>query len=66
MTVRRHAQVRRDGIVPETADFAFLADLRYVGQEHTIAIPVRDPRLLAGNLLSVTPFPESTMINLCV
>jgi N-methylhydantoinase A len=43
------AQIARDGIAPETADFAFLADLRYVGQEHTIAIPVRDPALLANN-----------------
>ena len=39
-------QVARDGIAPGTADFAYLADLRYVGQEHTIAIPVRDPKLL--------------------
>jgi N-methylhydantoinase A len=43
------AQVARDGIDERAADFAFLADLRYVGQEHTIAIPVRDPALLAGN-----------------
>ena len=38
------AQVARDGIAPDTADFAYLADLRYVGQEHTIAIPVRGRR----------------------
>ena len=31
------------------ADFAYLADLRYVGQEHTIAIPVREPGLLSGD-----------------
>jgi N-methylhydantoinase A len=43
------AQIARDGIVPQTADFAFLADLRYVGQEHTISIPVRDPALLTGD-----------------
>ena len=43
------AQVARDGIDAETADFAYLADLRYVGQEHTIAIPVRDPKLLSGD-----------------
>ena len=43
------AQVARDGIAPGTADFAYLADLRYVGQEHTIAIPVRDPKLLSGD-----------------
>jgi N-methylhydantoinase A len=43
------AQIVRDGIAEKTADFGFLADLRYVGQEHTIAIPVREPSLLAGN-----------------
>ena len=43
------AQVARDGIAPGTADFSYLADLRYVGQEHTIAIPVRDPKLLSGD-----------------
>jgi N-methylhydantoinase A len=43
------AQVTRDGIAPAAADFTFFADLRYVGQEHTIAIPVRDPRLLSGD-----------------
>jgi N-methylhydantoinase A len=31
------------------ADFTFMADLRYVGQEHTIAIPVRDPAELSGD-----------------
>jgi len=43
------AQVARDGIDPGTADFSYLADLRYVGQEHTIAIPVRDQKLLSGD-----------------
>jgi N-methylhydantoinase A len=43
------AQVARDGIDARTADFSYLADLRYVGQEHTIAIPVRDPKLLSGD-----------------
>ena len=43
------AQVARDGIDAGRADFSYLADLRYVGQEHTIAIPVRDPRLLSGD-----------------
>jgi len=42
-------QLRRDGIGEEAASFAFLADLRYVGQEHTIPIPVRDPGLLSGD-----------------
>src|SRR6185312_313677 len=42
------AQVARDGIDPKAADFSYLADLRYVGQEHTIAIPVRHQTLLSG------------------
>jgi N-methylhydantoinase A len=41
-------QAARDGIMVDRANFTFLADLRYVGQEHTIAIPVRDPALLSG------------------
>ena len=49
LTETGRAQIARDGIAPQTADFAFLADLRYVGQEHTIAIPVRDPKLLSNN-----------------
>ena len=42
-------QLARDGIEESVANFAFFADLRYVGQEHTIAIPVRDPALLSGD-----------------
>src|SRR5262249_25207008 len=44
----RH-QIARDGIAPGTAYFAYLADLRYVGQEHTIAIAVREPGELSGD-----------------
>jgi N-methylhydantoinase A len=44
-----HRQGARDGMAPEIVTFTFLADLRYVGQEHTISIPVRDPKLLSGN-----------------
>ena len=42
-------QLARDGVKPDVADFTFLADLRYVGQEHTIAIPVRHHGLLTGD-----------------
>jgi N-methylhydantoinase A len=42
-------QLARDGLAESIADFAFLADLRYVGQEHTIAILVADPALLSGD-----------------
>jgi N-methylhydantoinase A len=47
------AQVARDGIDIKIADFAYLADLRYVGQEHTIAIPVREPAMLSGDFSSL-------------
>jgi N-methylhydantoinase A len=40
----------RDGIPERDAVFTFLADLRYVGQEHTIAIPVADPTLLSRDI----------------
>jgi N-methylhydantoinase A len=33
-------QLRADGIEPEAACFNYLADLRYVGQEHALSIPV--------------------------
>src|SRR5262245_19016753 len=42
-------QIARDGIDAGTVMFTFLADLRYVGQEHTIAIPVADHKLLSGD-----------------
>jgi N-methylhydantoinase A len=45
------AQVARDGIDAGAADFSYLADLRYVGQEHTIAIPVRDPGALTDDFV---------------
>jgi N-methylhydantoinase A len=44
-----HRQLVRDGIAQATADFSYLADLRYVGQEHTIPIPVREPAQLSGD-----------------
>jgi N-methylhydantoinase A len=49
LTEAGRAQATRDGIAPDTAAFAYLADLRYVGQEHTIAIAVQDPALLTGD-----------------
>jgi N-methylhydantoinase A len=42
-------QGARDGIAEGAAEFNFFADLRYVGQEHTIAIPVRDKATLSGD-----------------
>jgi N-methylhydantoinase A len=43
------AQLGRDGIAQDQADVQFFADLRYVGQEHTIATPVCDPAQLSGD-----------------
>ena len=43
-------QAARDGIPEREAVFTFLADLRYVGQEHTIAIPVAEPALLSRDI----------------
>jgi N-methylhydantoinase A len=42
-----HRQLARDAIAADSATFTFLADLRYVGQEHTIPIPIGDPKLLS-------------------
>ena len=43
-------QITRDKIPAESAGFAYYADLRYVGQEHTIPIPVSNARLLTDDL----------------
>ena len=48
-----HDQLIRDGIPFKAADFQFLSDLRYVGQEHTISIPVREPKLLSSDFSSL-------------
>jgi N-methylhydantoinase A len=37
------AQLAADGIAPAAARFEFFADLRYVGQEHAIPIPISRP-----------------------
>jgi N-methylhydantoinase A len=42
-------QIGRDGLAEDAVEFTFLADLRYVGQEHTISIPVKDPKLISGD-----------------
>jgi N-methylhydantoinase A len=42
------AQLKRDGLSEEGADFRFFADLRYVGQEHALPIRIDDADMLAG------------------
>jgi N-methylhydantoinase A len=39
-------QLTGDGIAAETAVFRFFADLRYLGQEHAISIPIETPDML--------------------
>jgi N-methylhydantoinase A len=46
-------QMERDGISGQIADFRFFADLRYVGQEHALAIPVSEPDMLTGDTAKV-------------
>jgi N-methylhydantoinase A len=48
-----HERLGRDGIAESKADFRFLADLRYIGQEHAIPIPVRVPADLTGDSSAV-------------
>jgi N-methylhydantoinase A len=43
------AQLERDGISSEGADFCFFADLRYVGQEHTLPIRIEQASMLTGD-----------------
>jgi N-methylhydantoinase A len=43
------AQLKRDGVSEQGADFRFFADLRYVGQEHTLPIRVDDADMLTGD-----------------
>ena len=43
------AQLAADKMDSSRADFSFFADLRYVGQEHAISIPVREPSQLFGD-----------------
>jgi N-methylhydantoinase A len=42
-------RMQKDGITGSIADFRFYTDLRYVGQEHALAIPVDGPDMLTGD-----------------
>jgi N-methylhydantoinase A len=43
------AQLKRDGVSEQGADFRFFADLRYVGQEHALPIRIEHAGMLAGD-----------------
>ena len=47
-------QLQLDGIDPTATDFRYYADLRYVGQEHAISIPVESPDMLTGNVAKIS------------
>ncbi len=47
------AQMARDDVSAEVADFRFYADLRYVGQEHALPIPISSPDMLTGDISKV-------------
>ena len=47
------ALIARDGIARARAELRFLADLRYVGQEHALQIPVPGPDALTGDTSEV-------------
>jgi N-methylhydantoinase A len=46
-------QMKRDGIAENEADHRVFADLRYVGQEHAISIPIEKTRMLSGDTSEV-------------
>lgn len=46
-------QMKRDGISETEADYRFFADLRYVGQEHAISIPIESTAQLSGDTSEV-------------
>lgn len=46
-------QLARDGIPRDGAKFVFNADLRYVGQEHALPIPMSDASMLTGDIKRV-------------
>ncbi len=46
-------QLKRDGISREGASLVFNADLRYVGQEHALQIPIDDASMLTGDTTKV-------------
>ncbi len=53
LTEDAHAQLARDGVSKEGAEFRYYADLRYVGQEHALQIPLRDAAMLTGDTKEV-------------
>jgi N-methylhydantoinase A len=53
LAVDGKAQMQRDGISGDVADFRFYADLRYVGQEHALAIRIDAASMLTSDTQAV-------------
>ena len=53
LTQDAHAQIARDGVSKDGAEFKYYADLRYIGQEHALQIPLRDALTLTGDTKEV-------------
>jgi N-methylhydantoinase A len=49
LAVDGKTQMERDGISGDVADFRFYADLRYVGQEHALAIRIHTASMLTSD-----------------
>jgi N-methylhydantoinase A len=49
LAVAGREQLARDGVEAGSADFRVFADLRYVGQEHSISIPIESVDMLSGD-----------------
>ena len=49
LTDDANAQLVRDGVAKDIAVFTYFVDLRYVGQEHALQIPLRDAAMLTGD-----------------
>jgi N-methylhydantoinase A len=53
LSASANEQIAGEGLSTQSADFRYYADLRYVGQEHTLAIPVSSPGMLCGDTSEV-------------
>lgn len=53
LTSAGQEQLQRDEIAPDTAVFQYSVDLRYVGQEHAISIPIENIGMLTGDATEV-------------
>ena len=50
LTTSGKDQIKRSNLAKNAATFTFYANLRYIGQEHTIPIPITGPHWLTGDL----------------